>query len=149
MTDRPTDLSPLPPFKPARRSGVTARKFALMASVVAGLGVAVYGFSPSTDKADLFTSPAHAQVNNDVSKVAQPIGFADIVERVKPSVISVKVRIKDKANASDEEFAVPAGFADGTVLPPLWRAGWPAAGNAWPAWPRRRDGAGLRLLHFG
>jgi serine protease Do len=103
MTDRPTDLSPPSPPKPARRSGLTARKFALMASVVAGLGVAAYGFSPSTDKADLFASPAHAQVNNDVSKVAQPIGFADIVERVKPSVISVKVRIKDKANASDEE----------------------------------------------
>ena len=103
MTDRPTDLSPSSSFKPARRSGLTARKFALMASVVAGLGVAAYGFSPSTDKADLFASPAQAQVNNDVSKVAQPIGFADIVERVKPSVISVKVRIKDKANASDEE----------------------------------------------
>jgi serine protease Do len=103
MTDRPTDLSPPSPPKPARRSGLTARKFALMASVVAGLGVAAYGFSPSTDKADLFASPAQAQVNNDVSKVAQPIGFADIVERVKPSVISVKVRIKDKGNASDEE----------------------------------------------
>ncbi|ABE62263.1 Peptidase S1C, Do [Nitrobacter hamburgensis X14] len=103
MTDRPTDLSPPSPPKPARRSGLTARKFALMASVAAGLGLAAYGFSPPTDKADLFTTPAHAQVNNDVSKVAQPIGFADIVERVKPSVISVKVRMKDKVVAGDDD----------------------------------------------
>jgi serine protease Do len=68
-----------------------------MASVAAGLGVAVYGFSPSSGNLDFFSSPAHAQVNNAVSKVAQPIGFADIVERVKPSVISVKVTMKNKA----------------------------------------------------
>ncbi|MBS0531855.1 MAG: Do family serine endopeptidase [Proteobacteria bacterium] len=103
MTDRPTEFSSLPSFKPARRSLFSARKFALMASVVAGLGIAAYGLSPSTGSLDLFTSPAHAQVNNDVSKVAQPIGFADIVERVKPSVISVKVRIKDKADVSNNE----------------------------------------------
>jgi len=33
----------------------------------------------------VFSSAAHAQVNNEVRKVQQPIGFADIVERVKPS----------------------------------------------------------------
>jgi serine protease Do len=68
-----------------------------MASVAAGLGVAVYGFSPSSGDLDLFSSPAHAQVNNGVGNAAQPVGFADIVDRVKPSVISVKVTMKDKA----------------------------------------------------
>src|ERR1019366_10056812 len=97
MTDRPTDLSLLPSYQAPRRSLFSARKFALMASVVAGLGVAVYGFSPSHGPVDIFSSPAHAQVNNEVRKVAQPIGFADIVERVKPSVISVKVTMKNKA----------------------------------------------------
>jgi len=51
---------------------------------------------PSSGPADIFSSAAHAQVNNEVRKVAQPIGFADIVERVKPSVISVKVNINQK-----------------------------------------------------
>jgi len=77
-----------------------------MASVAAGLGVAVYGFSPSSGNLDLFSTPAHAQVNNAVGKVAQPVGFADIVERVKPSVISVKVTMKNKAtdsSASNDE----------------------------------------------
>src|SRR5258706_6284830 len=101
MIDRPTDLSSLPSYQAPRRSLFSARKFALMASVVAGLGVAVYGFSPSSGPVNVFASPAQAQVNNEVRKVAQPIGFADIVERVKPSVISVKVNINEKVAKDD------------------------------------------------
>jgi serine protease Do len=101
MTDRP-DLSNLPSYRQPRRSVFSARKIALMASVVAGLGAAVYGFSPSTSPADLFSSPAHAQVNNEVRKVERPVGFADIVERVKPSVISVKVNLKEKTASNDD-----------------------------------------------
>ncbi len=101
MTDRPTDLSSLPSYRAPRRSLFSARKFALMASVVAGLGVAIYGFSPSSGPVDVFTSAAHAQVNNEVRKVERPVGFADIVERVKPSVISVKININEKVAKDD------------------------------------------------
>ena len=101
MTDRPTDLSSLPSYRVRHRSLFSARKFALMASVVAGLGVAAYGFSPSSGPVDIFSSAAHAQVNNEVRKVEKPVGFADIVERVKPSVISVKVNINEKVAKND------------------------------------------------
>src|SRR6516162_3338055 len=101
MTDRPTDLSSFPSYR-QRGSLLSARKFALMASVVAGLGAAVYGFGPSSGPASIFSSPAQAQVGNEVRKVAQPIGFADIVERVKPSVISVKVNISEKVAKDDD-----------------------------------------------
>jgi serine protease Do len=140
MTDRPDDLSSFPSYKAPRRSLFSARKFALMASVVAGLGVAVYGFSPSHGPVDIFTSTAHAQVNNEVSKVAQPVGFADIVERVKPSVISVKVNINEKVSKDDnnddspfqpgspmERFFRRFGGPDG--LPPGMRGG-PRGGHA-------------------
>src|SRR3982751_1371233 len=100
MNGNPTDPSFRPSFGAVRNSLLSARKFALMASVAAGLGVAAYGFGPSTDPV-AFSSPAHAQVNNEVSKVQKPVGFADIVERVKPSVISVKVNINEKV-AKDE-----------------------------------------------
>jgi serine protease Do len=100
MSDRPIDLSSLPSYPP-RRSLFSARKFALMASVVAGLGAAVYGFGPSPGPVDIFSSPAHAQVNTEVRKVERPAGFADIVERVKPSVISVKVNINEKVAKDD------------------------------------------------
>ena len=68
MTDRPTDLSKLPSYVAPRRSIFSARKFALMASVVAGLGVAAYGLSPSNNF-DLLTTTAHAQVNKEVRQV--------------------------------------------------------------------------------
>src|SRR3569623_964962 len=103
MTDRPTDLSLLPSYQAPRRSLFSARKFALMASVVGGLGVAVYGFGPSRVPVDIFTTAAHAQVNNEVRKVEQPVGFADIVEHVKPSVISVKVFFNEKVYNDDNE----------------------------------------------
>src|SRR5437764_3525130 len=101
MTDRPTDFSKLPSFKPVRRSMFSARKLALMGSVVAGLGIAAYGSNLPSGHIDVFTSAAHAQVNNEVRRVERPIGFADIVERVKPSVISVKINIADKGSKDD------------------------------------------------
>jgi len=80
-----------------------------MASV--GLGVAVYGFGPVPGAFDIFGTAAHAQVNQAVSNLAQPTGFADMVERVKPSVISVKVTMKKGSDASeksdDEESGSP------------------------------------------
>jgi serine protease Do len=115
MTDRPTDLSSLPSYKAPRRSLFSARKFALMASVVAGLGVAVYGFSPSHGP-DVFSSAAHAQVNNEVRKVERPVGFADIVERVKPSVISVKVNIAEKLAKDDSSNNDDSPFQPGSPM---------------------------------
>jgi serine protease Do len=121
MHDRPTDLSSRPPFRAPRRSLFSARKFALMASVVAGLGIAVYGFAPSHGPVNLFSSPAHAQVNNEVSKVEKPIGFADIVERVKPSVISVKVNINEKVAKDDNTGNDDSPFQPGSPMERFFR----------------------------
>jgi serine protease Do len=104
MTYHPSDPSSGSSNRPPRRSLFSVRKLALLASVAACLGVA--GFTGSSGTLDFFTSPAHAQVNNAIGKAAQPIGFADIVEHVKPSVISVKVTMKGKpmdANDSADE----------------------------------------------
>jgi len=120
MNDRPTDLSSLPSYQAPRRSLFSARKFALMASVVAGLGVAVYGFGPSHGPVDIFTSPAHAQVDNEVIRVQKPVGFADIVERVKPSVISVKVNINEKV-AKDDSNNDDSPFQPGSPMERFFR----------------------------
>lgn len=109
MTDPHTDLSSFPSFRAARRPVLAVRRAALLASVVAGIGVASFGlgsFSPG----DFLTSSAHAQVNNSVRDVAQPVGFADIVERVKPSVISVSVKITEKSTSVDgDDMPFPPG----------------------------------------
>jgi serine protease Do len=81
-----------------KRSLFSARKLALMASVVTGLCLA--GPSPGSF---IFGTAAHAQASNAVSGVAQSTGFADIVDRVKPSVISVKVTMKEKVVDADSK----------------------------------------------
>ena len=121
MTDRPIDLSSLPSYRQPRRSLLSARKLALMASVVAGLGIAVYGFSPSSGPVNMFTTPAHAQVANEVRKVQQPVGFADIVERVKPSVISVKVNLNEKIAKGDDSNDEDTPFQPGSPMERFFR----------------------------
>jgi serine protease Do len=121
MTERPINLSNFPSYQAPKRPVFSLRKFALMASVVAGLGAAVYGFGPSHGPADVFTSTAHAQVNNEVRKVAQPVGFADIVERVKPSVISVKVAIGDKGSKDDSANNDDSPFQPGSPMERFFR----------------------------
>ncbi len=121
MTERPTDPSSLPSFRNTGRSPLSARKFALMASVVAGLGVAVYGFGPSPGPVNIFSSAAHAQVNNEVRKVEKPVGFADIVERVKPSVISVKVNITEKLAKGDNSNNEDSPFQPGSPMERFFR----------------------------
>src|SRR5258707_15272320 len=98
MTDH---ISQIRPSQSSQRSLLSVRKIALMASVVTGL--AVYGFSPLSGSFGIIGSGGHAQGNRAVSAVAQPYGFADLVERVKPSVISAKVTMKEKASAASDK----------------------------------------------
>ncbi len=93
-----------------RRSFLSMRRFALMATVVGGLGAGAYALSPTfLPNGDILTSTAHAQVSNEVGKVQRPVGFADIVERVKPSVISVRVNIREKADPNADDSPFPPG----------------------------------------
>jgi len=86
------DQNPTPSRPPLLRR----RRLAWMAGAAAMLGLTLAG-AEWPARYDLFATPAHAQVSSDIGKAAQPTGFADIVQRVKPSVISVKVRIADRA----------------------------------------------------
>jgi serine protease Do len=81
----PQSVTPAP--KP--RSALSARRIVLLASAaVLGAGVVISGaqFVPARDTSFL-ASPALAQT------AQRPVGFADIVEKVKPSVISVRVKV--------------------------------------------------------
>jgi serine protease Do len=87
----------------ARPSFLSVRRAALMASVAGGLGLAVVGMTLPPAHAEIFSRSANAQVSSDVSKLPRPTGFADIVDRVKPSVISVRVKIGEKTASRDDD----------------------------------------------
>src|SRR6478609_9374764 len=73
---------------PPKARILSARRLVLLASV-AGLGVAVLGGADLVTKASgpALSTVAYAQ------GVQRPMGFADIVEKVKPAVISVRVKL--------------------------------------------------------
>ena len=70
---------------------LSARRFVLLATVAGlGMGGTAIG-SGALHQAGL---PSYAAAA-DAAEVAQrPVGFADLVEKVRPAVISVRVRVK-------------------------------------------------------
>ncbi len=82
-----SDQSTTPPDAP--RKLFRPRRLALLASV-AGLSMAVLATGPAANYLPAWTAAAHA------AEAAQaPAGFADLVSKVKPAVISVRVKIDD------------------------------------------------------
>ena len=78
----------------------SARRVTLMASV-AGLGLAVLLTGPSAFRA--VNGPAWTGTALAAENMLQPTGFADIVAKVKPAVISVRVRMDAEKTASVED----------------------------------------------
>jgi serine protease Do len=102
---------------PTPRNGLTPRRLTLLASV-AGLGVAMLvagpgGYLPMTLPA--WSSSAHAAD----ATLPHPASFADLVAKVKPAVISVRVKIDESAKLASmdgpgDQDAIP--FAPGSPM---------------------------------
>jgi serine protease Do len=88
--------------QPLRRI-LSVRRFGLLATTIAGLGAAAFFVAPRlAPDAAFLAGPAHAQnLSQQAQQLPQhPIGFADIVAKVKPAVISVRVKIDRPADSS-------------------------------------------------
>ena len=90
---------------------LSARRVVLLTTALAGIGAAAFFLGPNGSP--LWTA---AQAQNLTEKVQQlpqrPVGFADIVEKVKPAVISVRVKIERSADESqngDDDLPFPPG----------------------------------------
>jgi serine protease Do len=97
----------------SKRRILSARRFGLLATTIAGLGAAAVFVAPNVaPTAAFFAGPAHAQ---NLSKQAEqlpqhPVGFADIVAKVKPAVISVRVKMERPATPGLSNDELPPGF---------------------------------------
>src|SRR6202166_4648 len=89
---------------------LSARRIALLTTAIASIGAAVFFLAPNGHE---FGSAAQAQ--NLTEKVQQlpqrPVGFADIVEKVKPAVISVRVKMErpTASNLNEDDLPFPPG----------------------------------------
>jgi serine protease Do len=82
-------------------------RVALLATAIVSVGAAAIVVAPNWDS---FGTTAHAQnLSEKAQQITQkPVGFADIVEKVKPAVISVRVKIdRPAASHSDNEQEIP------------------------------------------
>ena len=121
----------------APRRVLSVRRIGLLATTIAGLGAAAFFVAPSlTSDSAFFAEPAHAQnLSQEAQKLGQrPVGFADIVAKVKPAVISVRVKIDKPAGVSlnEDDAPFPPGspmerffkrFGGPDGLPPGMRGG--------------------------
>jgi serine protease Do len=79
---------------------VTARRFALLASVAAIAATVLVAGPGGFGQTFGFGSPAQAAEQVSAPSAQQPAGFADLVSKVKPAVISVRVKISRDQDAT-------------------------------------------------
>src|SRR5262245_21981278 len=80
-----------PASKP--RGVLSARRLALLATAITGIGATAVFFAPDISVRSTFPTAAAQNLSQQAQTAQRPVGFADIVERVKPAVISVRVRV--------------------------------------------------------
>jgi serine protease Do len=93
---------------------LSVRRLGLLATTIAGLGAAAFLVAPNMAPNGAFLAPpAHAQnLSQQAQQLPQhPVGFADIVAKVKPAVISVRVKIDRPTDSvlRDDESPFPPG----------------------------------------
>ena len=84
---------PNAPTPPKKSRALSARRAILLATTIVSLGAAAVVIAPGLNLSTGYPA-AHAQnLTEQAHKLQAPIGFADIVEKVKPAVISVRVKV--------------------------------------------------------
>ena len=83
-------MSPTHVTPPTARGFLKRRRSLLLASV---FGLALTGFSVGQIVIPHISTPAFAQISTD--RPANQYSFADVVERVRPAVVSVKVKVDE------------------------------------------------------
>jgi serine protease Do len=120
------------PDSPKKPRGLSARRAVLLATAVAGLGAAALVVAPGFNLSANYPTAQAQNLTEQAHKLPAPVGFADIVAKVKPAVISVRVKI-DGGSAT-------TGTGDLENLPPglrefFRRFGMPDFPNGGPNMP--------------
>jgi len=77
-----------------------ARRLLLLATTVASLGAAALVVGPGLNLSSGYPAAVAQNLSEQARKLQAPVGFADIVEKVKPAVISVRVKVDGGSQTS-------------------------------------------------
>src|SRR5665213_3392700 len=98
-----------------KRGGLPARRAILLATTIISLGAAALVVAPGLNLQGGYPAALAQNLTEQAHKVAAPTGFADIVEKVKPAVMSVRVKVDGGSQTtglnSDNE-QIPPGLQE-------------------------------------
>jgi serine protease Do len=81
------------PETPTKRRVLSARRGILLATTIAGLGAAALVVAPELNLSAGYPAALAQNLSEQAHTLPAPVGFADIVAKVKPAVISVRVKV--------------------------------------------------------
>src|SRR5437868_830890 len=130
----PSSMSQSVPSAQKPRTALAARRLVLLTSAaVLGAGILFSGAEYArTPNANFLATPAYAQA------VQRPVGFADIVEKVKPAVISVRVKMDGGARTMSFDGG-DSPFPPGSPMERFFRRFGMPDGQDMPRGPRSRN----------
>ena len=99
------------PETPKKRRVLSTRRLILLASTIAGLGAAAFVVAPDLNLSAHYPAALAQNLSEQAQKMPAPVGFADIVAKVKPAVISVRVKVNGGVQTS--------GFTSNEIPPGL------------------------------
>jgi len=97
---------------PATSRRFSTRRIILLGTTIASLGAAALIVAPGLNPTG-YPAALAQNLSEQAHKLQAPVGFADIVEKVKPAVMSVRVRVdggSENSNLSDKE--IPPGLRE-------------------------------------
>jgi len=123
----------LPHANPKTASRYSARRLILLGTTILSLGAAAVIVAPNAPQYALAQN-----VTQQAQTVARPVGFADVVEKVKPAVISVRVKMNAGPQLSMNDGDNP--FPEGSPMDRFFRRfGTPNEGTPGGRAPRGRN----------
>jgi serine protease Do len=88
------------PENPKKRRVLSARRIVLLATTIAGLGAAALVVAPGFNLQSGYPAALAQNLTEQAHKLPAPTGFADIVAKVKPAVMSVRVKVDGGAQTT-------------------------------------------------
>jgi serine protease Do len=85
--------APSAPRPEKKRRVLSARRIILLATTIAGLGAAALVITPNLNLQLGYPAASAQNLTEQAHKLPAPVGFADIVAKVKPAVMSVRVKV--------------------------------------------------------
>ena len=86
---------------PSKQRTRSSRRVVLLASTIVVLGVAALVVAPALNLSGGYPAAVAQNLTAQAGHVSAPAGFADIVAKVKPAVVSVRVKVKEDTASSE------------------------------------------------